>query len=1169
LEAYTMFIDISGFTSMTENLMSFGKEGAEILSRIINSVFTRCIKAVYSNGGFVSSFAGDAFTAVFQTKKAECALNSAQQIIRIFRSCGLHRTKLGEFQLNVKIGLSCGNLKYCIIDSEIQRTYFFRGEAINNCALSEHLADKMHIVADTMFIDRLEVNIEKEKIGERWYKILGVTDDIMYAKPKRKKNKIIPSGLENHFISRFVRGKKDEGEFRDIVSCFISFEEKGDFCGALKQLIANCHIFGGYFNRVDFGDKGGVSLILFGAPVSMEKLYQRAADFALSLTDIPSFRFRVGLTAGVAFAGFVGSEKRHEYTALGNIVNLSARLMMKADWGQILTEKNLTNYLRQKYYLNFNQSCSLKGFSQKVDTWILKSPITKKEHSCFSGEFIGRKAETKKLLRFISPIFDGKFGGLIYIDGSAGIGKSRFIENFKESLNNKECNFLYLNCDEILRKPFNPFSYFFKIYFEQFESNDKKQNKIAFKFKYKELINQTEDIEIKNELIRTESVIASIISLEWKNSLYSKLEAKDRYESTLYAVKNFIKALCEKSPVVTILEDCHWIDNDSMELIKVLIRNIDNYRFAIIALCRPGDDGTDFNLLNDKEVEISINRLRLAAFSEDDLTRFCSEIFKISSVPEETMYFVKNASMGNPFFAEQLILYLLENNKLDHEHRIKGGNIELPSGINQIILARIDRLSEDIKNSIKTASVLGREFLLSVLRKMLLYQKIISDESEFVEHCQIGEIQQIWGALTKISYIFKHALIRDAVYNMQLKLRLRTLHRLAGITIENLYGKNLEPHYIELSYHFGKSGDTSAERNYSLLAGKKLKDQGLYPKALRLLRRALELIPAKNIQEKRNLEHIIATALEGLGDYKGAQSMIDPVISYLRQKGSKEKLINPLCTLGLIKERLGHYGEAKQIYVECLEIVQDSHSGEIDKANILSHLGAVLITMGEYDSAMEKLKECLQVIKQSKSALYEALVLSLIGIIHAMKNEVDEAIELLEKSLSMFRSIGFPRLQATNLVNLGAIYQDKQELSRAYAYTNEAMKIYHEIGDQYGESACLANLSSISRLQNNLTEAGELILQSIRISRKIGSIPCLMSCLLEKARQFAKKKDWERALYSWGLVISNPKSWAITRSDAQDDINNLHGEVPGKLVEEILKSSKSTNLDLFLDQLFE
>ena len=176
--ACTIFIDISGFTNMTQKLMSSGKEGAEILSNIINDIFTPSIKCISDHGGFVSTFAGDAFTAIFITEKAEYPLKAAYRINKIFDKSGKVKTKHGDFDLGVKIGLSYGRVDYGILDAEVQKAYYFRGDAINSCAASEHKADRMQIVADDIFIQNLNIDIKKQNIENKWFTIIPENIDV-------------------------------------------------------------------------------------------------------------------------------------------------------------------------------------------------------------------------------------------------------------------------------------------------------------------------------------------------------------------------------------------------------------------------------------------------------------------------------------------------------------------------------------------------------------------------------------------------------------------------------------------------------------------------------------------------------------------------------------------------------------------------------------------------------------------------------------------------------------------------------------------------------------------------------------------------------------------------------------------------------------------------------
>ena len=541
--AATMFIDISGFTKMTQDLMKNGKEGAEILSDIINEIYTPSIKSVYDYNGFITTFAGDAFTSVFPYKDSKpiFAVNAAHKIQEIFNKIGKQNTKFGKFELSVKIGLSYGNVSWGIIRSDKQNSYFFKGEAIDNCAKCEQKTSTGEAIFDQNLIQKVLKNIKFTEKTNKFYLLKSIKKTDVLIRQKRS----LPKLSNSEFIPEKINKLKTKGEFRDIISCFISFEETKNWKQSISMVLELTNIYGGYFNKIDFGDKGGNILVLFGAPIGKEKIFKRACDFALTVKqlNLKDFKTRIGLTYGTVFSGFVDSKLRAEYTALGMVVNLSARFMMKAKWNEIYIDRFINKSIQNRYDINELSKQQFKGFKVKIPVYLLEK---KKEYkTIFEGKLIGRQKELQKLKRILKLIQNNKFGGIVYIHGIAGIGKSRLVNELKEQVERSkghEFNWFYLPCDEILRKSFNPFIYFLKNYFEQSEENTKQINKSNFERKLESIIKLTKDKEIKNELIRTKSILGAMINLFWKNSLYEQLDTRSRYENILYAVKNLIKA---------------------------------------------------------------------------------------------------------------------------------------------------------------------------------------------------------------------------------------------------------------------------------------------------------------------------------------------------------------------------------------------------------------------------------------------------------------------------------------------------------------------------------------------------------------------------------------------------------------------------------------------------
>ncbi len=1069
-EAFTGFIDISGFTDMTQELMAHGREGAEVLSGIINSVFTPSIRAVYDNGGFVASFAGDAFTAVFENAGADNVLRAVFMISRLFKEKGTIDTRFGRFDLSAKIGLSYGRVEFSIIETEHRNLYYLRGEAVDGCAESEHLARKMQIIADRSFADRAD--IEKRSAGPDHFLIREGK-----IKPGGTGSKETP-GDESAFVPASVLELKEKGEFREIVSCFINFSEKGNYRDGIERVLNNCSTYGGYLNRAGFGDKGGTILVLFGAPEGREKLYERACDFALSLGDIPGFEYRAGIAGGIAFAGFVGSEMRSEYTALGNVVNMSARIMSLARWGMAETDSSVKDRVSKTYEFLKAGYKKFKGIRKRTEVYELKGKHEDRRIE-YAGRFIGRKAETEELKALTGSIFQGRFGGIIYIDGEAGIGKSRFIDNFRKNAVGRA--YYYLQCDEILKKPFNPFISFLSEYFNRGRTASAIEN---FEAGYAELIRMTSDQGIKSELVRTGSFIRALAGLG-QDGFYLQLSAEKRYKNTLYALKNLIKALSLIEPLILIIEDAHWIDSDSIEALREMARNVERYPFVIIAVCRPGDDGTLFKLDLGEE-GVRTERLKIGKFGRADIKELLSDMLRSDNIPEDTLDFIEKRSEGNPFFAEQIAMYLAERGLFTEDYRITEKGEDVPSGISQIITARIDRLSAKVRDAVKAASVLGREFAVRVLKKLLIKADIAKNDTESSWQVERGYNEQIWDNITEIRYIFKHALIRDTVYELQLKASLRRLHSLAGNIIEDIYSNNIEEHYEELADHFDKSGIRDKAVEYLKKAGDKAEANYHNTKALDYYDRLLGYLE----DDGKNDQYIdILLRKEKVfrltGRLDDAEKVSAESLEISRSIGSEHLMAESAGSLGYLLKEKGKLKEARKFLEFSLELSEKAGYMEgVSKS--LIQIGSILSRSGEFDGAMKYLERAVSVSENAGDRNSISIASGEIGIVHSYKGNYDKALECYKKMLALCKELGNKGRESCAYGNIGGVLYLQGDIKKAMENFEKSLAICIQTGDRSGAAYAYGNMGITYRKMGEKDKALEYYRKQLEISEEIG-----------------------------------------------------------------------------------
>nr|HXK50384.1 adenylate/guanylate cyclase domain-containing protein [Clostridiales bacterium] len=326
-DCFSMFVDISGFTKTTEALMKHGQEGAEVLSDILRYLFDTTVKAVYDHGGYVTKYAGDAFTAIFELKtgKGSVAANVLQAALitnNFFEENKIYSSRFGDFEFGVKVGIGYGECVCGIAGSDKEKTYYFSGSAVDLCAMAEHNAEKGQIWAsESAFSDMREKVTEfsqSELYGLKFFRIIKAsffqTDKSGYK----------PEVFDKELVYTMAGKKEAEfpvGEFRDVISVFISFQGNAELSSLMETVYKLKDMYGGSHPVLDFGDKGGNILLFFGAPVSYENNSFRALSFIMRLRYSASgFDIRAGMARGIVYCGFNGSELRNEFTCLGNTV---------------------------------------------------------------------------------------------------------------------------------------------------------------------------------------------------------------------------------------------------------------------------------------------------------------------------------------------------------------------------------------------------------------------------------------------------------------------------------------------------------------------------------------------------------------------------------------------------------------------------------------------------------------------------------------------------------------------------------------------------------------------------------------------------------------------------------------------------------------------------------
>ncbi len=1137
ISATTLFLDISGFTRITEALMEHGQHGAEVLANIVREIFDPLVTCIYSYGGDITHFAGDAFQTIFPIDnetdaKIVCqrTLAAAHFIQAQMESKATFQTEYGVFEFTAKVGLSVGELEWGIISGPKQDVYYFRGDAIDECAMAENLGSGGNIIAHERFERLVDLGETAVSVPQ------NNTYHYLNSPPKQQPSPHItatPSTSPHHqrFTPASMLNTKIRGEFRYTCNLFLNVDQvtsHQDIVTFMDAFFTAINPYEGYINRLAFGDKGCHLLIFWGAPTTHENDLSRALNFALDLQATTPLPIRMGITYGIAHAGYIGSQLREEYTCYGHRVNMAARLMNKADWNTIWLGDRAFRHAQDEFNITYLEEIPLKGVSHIQPVYQLEGQQTNKEPIQYTTSMIGREPELAQIQNSLSPIFNGQFAGIITIYGEAGIGKSRLIYELRQNLiqqaeldPTKTVSWLYCPVDEILRQPLNPFRYWMRNYFQQSRTQTEAENKQIFQQILNELAKQLNDETVIHELHRTVSILGAIIDLHWADSLYEQLEPRLRSENRQLALINLIKAQTLLHPVILEIEDGHWLDNESKELIGALTRNLSRHSFTILLTNRYQDDGTIFALpIDDAVPRQEIHLTYLSVIGIQNL----AEQTLAGKITQPVLRFLMEKTNGNPFFAEQLLLDLKEResiiaNKAEppiFDFRTGFTLEDVPANLRAVLISRLDRLIDETRQIVQMAAVLGQEFDIGVLKAMAVE---FDDLTEFIYQ---GENEQIWSAISKILYAFKHALMRDAAYGMQLQSHLQHLHAFAALAYESLYEDNLSEHYANLAYHYEQAEIANKAIKYLKLAGDAAKSSYQNEVALDFYNRLLSLQLNNQTQMEVTLSIAEIQNIQGKWDEAIAQLKIGLRLAEKSQHPISKIKFRTM--LGDVLRNKGNYAEAF-IYLDEAEILASSINNLQLQANILTIKSRGNVYRKQFSRALIEIEKAYTYFETLNNKRGMAEASALIGANYGVTNNYRNALPYLLDSIKVFKELNNRAELSRPIHNVGLVYYFLGEYDKSEQYLSQAIKICTEIGNQLTLFASQFRLAQLYHANNELDRAITYFEKALNTKERLGSVGIPSAPKPYLAWTYLNKSIYDKAIkFSFEHIAESEKN---------------------------------------------
>jgi class 3 adenylate cyclase/tetratricopeptide (TPR) repeat protein len=917
-----------------------------------------------------------------------------------------------------------------------------------------------------------------------------------------KIQKYLPKGITEKILSQ---RDKIEGEKRQVTVMFCDmkgFTPLADKLGpeevyammdqVYEILIHRVHAYEGTVNEMT-GD--GV-MALFGAPIALEDAPQRALRSAMSIHreiarynekvkrekgDLPNIQMRIGIHTGPVVVGTLGNDLRVEFKAVGDTVNLAARMEQLAEPGTTYVTEDTFKLTEGYFRFEALGEKEIKGKEKSLRVYQVIAPSTRRTRFDVSAErgltpFVGRQRELELLLDGYERSKEGR-GQAISIISEAGIGKSRLLYEFRKAVTNEDVTFLEGRCLSYSRNiAYHPIVDVLRANFDiQDTDTDQVIREKVTRFLQALNIDGASTLPYLLELLSV------------KDSGIDKIpmSPEARKDRTLEALKRITLKGAEYRHIIMAIEDLHWMDRSSEDALKELLESIPGARVFLIFTYRPEFVHTWGS--RSYHSQVTLNKL-----SNRESLAMIEHVLATRDIDRHLEDLILQKAEGVPFFIEEFIkslkdLKIIEcrNGEVTLIQDIK--SVSIPSTIQEVIMARIDKLPEGAREILRTGSVIEREFSHELLKKVtnLPEQELLSHLSTLKD----SELLYERGIYPNSTYIFKHALTREVAYDSILTKKRKDLHAKVASTIEDIYREDICYHYGVLSGHCIASENYEKGAEYARLEARRYQKSGSYRDAISYAKKSIacwERLPQTELIQKKLIDArvVLSAYYLSLNYHVEAKEAVEPIADLAVGLNYQKKMPGIYTAIGLyniwieedfskgvpyikdgfdISSKVGDFlalwfGNYQLGLAMCFDY-QFKESLEYLKAlldlsvmannligisNSKSALALYYHVQGKTDLALQACKEALQAATESGDIFAKQPAYTVYGATCYYKGHLDEAEKYLLEALVYYEKTSTSSWGTYAAGFLGWTYQDMGNYDTARTYHQQCISIMED-----------------------------------------------------------------------------------------------------------------------------
>jgi class 3 adenylate cyclase/tetratricopeptide (TPR) repeat protein len=864
--------------------------------------------------------------------------------------------------------------------------------------------------------------------------------------------------------------------------------------------------------------------------------FRETSPLLAALTSPDELLLRVGVNTGPVIVGLVGTTG--EFTALGDTVNLAARLNASAKPGELLISYDTYRQVRGMFEVDIQPPLQVKGKTEPVQTYLVEALKPRAFHLEVRGVegvetlLVGRQAELDALKDAWQRLFGLHPLRLVTLVGDMGLGKSRILQEFLAWTDPLPDDFYLFQGRSHPSETTTPYALWRDIFSFRFQIQDSDP---LFTVHEKMERGFAEFMPNDERAVEKAHIVGQLIGFDFSTSPYLRgvLQDPRQMRSLGFAtLARFFATASVTLPVILVVDDIHWADRGSLDALTYLLGHIPaGTPFLALCTARPSlfERAPEWGLGLPAAVKLELKPL-LPAESRSLVEQI---LRKAPIIPPALRDLVVGGAEGNPFYLEELIKMFIDGHVIrpgEETWQIDLDRLDadaIPPTLSGVLQARLDRLGIFERASLQRASVVGRVFWDSAV-------KALSPEAQ-AEQARLDESLAALRSKELIfpspdstfmgsqEYAFKHAMLRDVTYETVLKRHRQQYHALVAEWLSKASGERRGEYLSIIADHYEKAGDNDRAVAVLLEAGERALNLSAFDEAFRFFQRALLLIHPRQTRDLAHIHLKIGEAFYRSGEFADSVKSTEKALGLARELSSSIMLASCLGQLGQIHADMGDYERAEKTMRQALPMARAAGiPARPTLARVLYGLGNVHWRLGNLENARACCEESRDIAREIGDTNTLLMALNRLGVVMGALGNPSAEENFYRQALSLAVSVGNRERAAVALNNLGALADEKGDLAKAQGFYLQTIDMAREIGAQQSLALYLINLGHSEIRLGQLDEAANHLREGLALAEHLGASPWAVTAVLFYARLFHARGETERAYSLLGLARAQP-----------------------------------------------